>query len=125
MKGRVNMKRFEEKVVIITGGGAGLGQSAALQIAAEGGKLVLVDLNSDGLEETKQLILKENPEAEVLTITANVANEDEVKNYVDKTVEAFGRIDGFFNNAGIEGKQNLTGDYNTDEFHRVIDINLN
>ena len=121
----MNMKRFEEKVVIITGGGAGLGQASALQIAKEGGKLVLVDLNSEGLEETKQMILKENPKAEVLTITANVANEEEVKNYVDKTVEAFGRIDGFFNNAGIEGKQNLTGDYESEEFQRVIDINLN
>jgi len=125
MKERILMGRFEEKVVIITGGGSGLGQATALQIAKEGGKLTLVDLNSEGLEETKRLILADQPEAEVLNITANVANEEEVKNYVDKTVETFGRIDGFFNNAGIEGKQNLTGDYNSEEFQRVIDVNLN
>ncbi|WP_249872047.1 glucose 1-dehydrogenase [Oceanobacillus saliphilus] len=119
------MERFNDKVVIITGGGAGLGQAAALQIAKEGAKLTLVDLNEEGLEETKQQILAEKPEAEVFIVPANVANEAEVKNYVDKTVEKFGRIDGFFNNAGIEGKQNLTGDYETEEFQRVIDINLN
>ena len=119
------MRRFEGKVVIVTGGGAGLGRASALQIAKEGGKLTLVDLNTEGLEETKKEILKVTQEAEVLLITANVANEDEVKNYVDQTVETFGRIDGFFNNAGVEGKQNLTGNYGTEEFQRVIDINLN
>lgn len=119
------MRRFDGKVVIITGGGAGLGKASALQIANEGAKLTLVDLNSEGLEETKREILATNSDAEVLLITADVAKEDEVKSYVDKTVEAFGRIDGFFNNAGIEGKQNLTGDYETEEFQRVIDINLN
>lgn len=119
------MRRFDGKVVIITGGGAGLGKASALQIANEGAKLTLVDLNSEGLEETKREILATNSDAEVLLITADVANENEVKNYVDKTIEAFGRIDGFFNNAGIEGKQNLTGDYETEEFQRVVDINLN
>ena len=61
----------------------------------------------------------------LLLVTANVANEDEVKNYVDQTVEKFGRIDGFFNNAGIEGKQNLTEDFGSEEFDRVISVNLN
>ncbi|KGR74341.1 glucose 1-dehydrogenase [Ureibacillus manganicus] len=118
-------KRFDEQVVIITGAGSGLGEAAALQIAKEGAKLTLVDLNTEGLEKTKEKILKVAPEAEVLLVTANVANEKEVKNYVDKTVEIFGRIDGFFNNAGIEGKQNLTEDFGSEEFDRVISVNLN
>lgn len=118
-------QRFEDKVVIITGAGAGLGQAASLQLAKEGAKLCLVDLNKEGLDETKDLVLEIAPNAEVIIVTANVANEDEVKNYVDETVAKFGQIDGFFNNAGIEGKQNLTEDYGSDEFHRVIDINLN
>ena len=46
-------KRFESKVVLITGAGSGLGQSAALEIAKEGAKLSLVDLNQPSLEETK------------------------------------------------------------------------
>ncbi|MFS0881520.1 SDR family oxidoreductase [Metabacillus niabensis] len=117
--------RFEDKVVLITGAGSGLGQASAIQVTKEGAKLSLVDLNSDSLEETKKLILKTVPEAEVLLITADVSKEDEVKNYVNKTVETYSRIDGFFNNAGIEGKQNLTEEYGTDEFHKVVGINLN
>lgn len=118
------MNRFEHKVVIITGAGSGLGQSSALQIAKEGAKLVLVDLNPNGLEETKQQILAAVPQAELLIVTANVAKEEEVRSYVDQTMERFGRIDGFFNNAGIEGKQDLTEDFGIDEFHKVVSINL-
>ena len=118
-------KRFEDKVILMTGAASGLGQDAAKRIAAEGAKLVLVDVNEDALKETEELVKKENSNAEVLLIKADVSSEDEVKNYVDKTVEAFGKIDGFFNNAGIEGKQNLTEDYGSDEFQRVVDINLN
>ncbi|CAM3387625.1 MULTISPECIES: SDR family oxidoreductase [Saccharibacillus] len=118
------MNRFEHKVVIITGAGSGLGQSSALQIAKEGAKLVLVDLNPNGLEETKQQILAAVPQAELLIVTANVAKEEEVRSYVDQTMERFGRIDGFFNNAGIEGKQDLTEDFGIDEFRKVVSINL-
>jgi NAD(P)-dependent dehydrogenase (short-subunit alcohol dehydrogenase family) len=119
------MNRFEGKVVLVTGAGSGLGQEAAYQVAKEGAKLSLVDLNSKGLEETKGRILKAAPNAELLLVTANVANEEEVKNYVNQTVEKFGKIDGFFNNAGIEGKQNLTEDFTADEFQKVVSINLN
>src|SRR5699024_310831 len=117
--------RFKDKVIIITGAASGLGQDAAKRIASEGAKLVLVDLNEEALKETNSLLKEVNSEAEVLTLKADVSNEDEVKNYVSKTVEAFGKIDGFFNNAGIEGKQNLTEDYGSDEFQKVVNINLN
>src|SRR5690625_2252725 len=117
--------RFEDKVVIITGAGSGLGQAAALQVAKEAAKLTLVDLNKEGLESTKALILEEVPSAELLLITADVSKEEEVKDYVHQTVEKFKKIDGFFNNAGIEGKQNLTANYGSDEFDKVVSINLN
>jgi len=117
--------RFEGKVVLITGAGSGLGRASALQVAKEGAKLSLVDLKSDALEETKAIILESAPDAEVLLITADVSNGEAVKNYVDKTVEKYRKIDGFFNNAGIEGKQNLTEDYGIDEFHKVVGVNLN
>ena len=116
--------RFEEKVILMTGAGSGLGQVSAIQVAKEGAKLALVDLNKDGLEATKKLILEVAPEAEVLLLTANVADETAVKNYVDETVKTYGRIDGFFNNAGIEGKQDLTEDFGIDEFQKVISVNL-
>lgn len=117
--------RFDEKVIVMTGAGSGLGQASALQVAKEGAKLVLVDLNAASLEETKSKVLEVAPSAEVLLITANVADEKQVENYVSETMDKFGKIDGFFNNAGIEGKQNLTEDYSTDEFQKVVDVNLN
>ena len=116
---------FTDKVVLITGGGSGLGRAAALSIAKQGAKLVLVDMNKASLEETKNEVLQAAPEAVVELVEANVTNEEEVKNYVQFTVDTFGKIDGFFNNAGIEGKQNLTENYGSDEFEKVISVNLN
>jgi NAD(P)-dependent dehydrogenase (short-subunit alcohol dehydrogenase family) len=117
--------RFDGKVILITGAGSGLGQASALQMAKEGAKLSLVDLNAASLEETKGKVLEVSPNADVLLITANVADEKAVENYVKETVEKFEKIDGFFNNAGIEGKQNLTEDFGNDEFDKVVSVNLN
>ena len=117
-------KRFDNKVIIITGAGSGLGRAVAQRVAAEGASLSLVDVNLSALEETRDIILQDSPESGILLIVANVANENEVKGYVQKTVDELGRIDGFYNNAGIEGKQNPIADYGSEEFSRVIDINL-
>ncbi|TVT28990.1 glucose 1-dehydrogenase [Salinicoccus cyprini] len=119
------MGRLQDKVILITGGASGLGQAAAIQAAKEGAKLSLVDLNAETLEETQKIIKDSVSDAEVLMITADVSDEAAVKTYVDQTVSDFGRIDGFFNNAGIEGKQNLTENYGSDEFGKVVGINLN
>src|SRR5690625_1937798 len=119
------MKRFSDKVVIITGAGSGLGEAVALQLAKEEAKLSLVDLNEEGIKQAKAKIQEQFPQTEITTIVANVVNEEEVKKYVNETVNVYGKIDGFFNNAGIEGKQNLTEDYGSDEIGKVVDINLN
>ncbi|MGQ4412093.1 SDR family NAD(P)-dependent oxidoreductase, partial [[Kitasatospora] papulosa] len=114
--------RFSGKVVLITGGGSGLGRSAAVRVAAEGARLALVDVSEQGLADTAAEVEKAAPGAEVLRITADVSSEEDTRRYVSATVEAYGRIDGFFNNAGIEGKQNLTEDFGSDEFDRVVSI---
>lgn len=118
-------KRFADQSMIITGAGSGLGQAVAQRLAADGANLVLVDMNTDGLESTKQLISQDNSDTKIELVTANVTKEEEVKKYVDATVSTFGKIDGFFNNAGIEGKQNLTEDFGIEEFSKVIAVNLN
>jgi NAD(P)-dependent dehydrogenase (short-subunit alcohol dehydrogenase family) len=117
-------KRLEGKVIVITGGASGLGQAAAMEAAKEGAKLALIDLKADALEKTKQDISAKYPDTQVLTVTADVSDEAAVKNYVDETVKTYGRIDGFYNNAGIEGKQALIPDYDIQVFKKVIDINL-
>lgn len=118
------MERFTDKVVLITGGGSGLGRAAAVRVAEEGAKLALVDVSEKGLADSQDAVLEAVPDADVLTVVADVSSETDVARYVDATVERFGRIDAFFNNAGIEGKQNLTEDFGADEFDKVVSINL-
>ncbi|MCK6692253.1 MAG: SDR family oxidoreductase, partial [Thermoanaerobaculia bacterium] len=64
------------------------------------------------------------PSVRVIAIVADVSNEEAVKNYVNETVKVFGRIDGLYNNAGIEGKQAAMTEYDVNIFKKVIDINL-
>lgn len=117
--------RFDGKVVITTGAASGLGRATVLRLALEGAAQVLVDLKKDGLKQVEKEILRLNPNARTLLVSADVSNPEDVHAYVRNTMKTFGRIDGFFNNAGIEGKQNLTEDFGGKEFDRVIGVNLN
>lgn len=117
-------RKLEGRVVVITGAAMGLGQATAIEAAKEGAKITLVDLDADALEHTKKELWSKYPETELLIVTADVSDEAAVKNCVDETVELYGRIDGFYNNAGIEGRQALIPDYDVDVFKKVLDINL-
>lgn len=119
------MDRFTDKVVVITGGGSGLGLAAALRMASEGARLVLVDVDEAGLDRAREEVLAATPGAQVVCVTADVTQQAQVQAYVDRAVQEFGRIDGFFNNAGIEGRQNLTEDFGAEEFAKVLGVNLN
>ncbi|KPG77970.1 SDR family oxidoreductase [Frigoribacterium sp. RIT-PI-h] len=118
------MGRFTDKGVLITGGGSGLGRAAAGRVASEGAKLALVDVSEKGLADSQAAVLEAVPAAEALTVVAGVSSEGDVARYVSATVDRFGRSDAFFNNAGIEGKQNLTERFGADEFDKVVSINL-
>jgi NAD(P)-dependent dehydrogenase (short-subunit alcohol dehydrogenase family) len=116
------MGRFDGKVVIVTGGASGLGLAAAKRMAEEGASLVLVDLKAEALEAARREI---PAGANILLVTADVSDLEQVTGYVRKTLDEYVRIDGFFNNAGVEGKQNVTEDFGKDEFNKVIAVNLN
>jgi NAD(P)-dependent dehydrogenase (short-subunit alcohol dehydrogenase family) len=118
------MNRFTDKVVLVTGAGSGLGRAAAIRVADEGAKVSLVDRDEAATLETQEAIEKAVPGAETIVVTADVSDEAQVEAYVSRTLEAFGRIDAFFNNAGIEGRQNLTEDYGSAEFEKVLEVNL-
>ena len=110
---------------MVTGAGTGLGHAAALRAAREGARLSLLDVDSAALEGSRTTILAAVAGAEILTVVADVAQESAVRDYVEQTLAHFGRIDGLYNNAGIEGEQNPVADYTSEGFDRVISINLN
>ncbi len=114
------MKKFEDKVIIITGGSGGIGTSAAKMFVNEGAKVMLVDINEEALKDT----IKEIGENNSAFVVADVSDEQQVQKYVDETIKKFGKIDIFLNNAGVEGKVLPLDEYPLDEFHKVIDINV-
>lgn len=116
------MNRFNEKVVIITGAASGLGLAAAKRLAEEGASLVLVDLKQEALDAALATLPQDT---KAICVAADVSDLQQTQHYVQKTMDTYGRIDGFFNNAGIEGKQNLTENFGEQEFDRVISVNLN
>lgn len=119
--GRTN--GLEDKVAIVTGASSGIGRATALAFARAGTKVVVSDIDAERGNEVVQAIKKEGGDARF--IPANVANADEVEALVRLTVEAYGRLDFACNNAGIGGASAPTGEYTLDDWHTVIDVNLN
>ncbi|HLR74001.1 MAG TPA: SDR family oxidoreductase [Virgibacillus sp.] len=115
------MTRLENKVAIITGGAGGIGQKTGKTFLKEGAKVVLVDMNEELLAEA-QANLKHY--GKVITIQCDVTDENDVKNYVNKTLDQFGRIDIFFNNAGIEGDVAPIVNQKIEVFDKVFQVNV-
>ncbi|QTM98711.1 glucose 1-dehydrogenase [Sediminibacillus dalangtanensis] len=115
------MGRLNGKTAIITGGAGGIGKVTAQYFLEEGAKVALVDLNQETLNKAKTEL---KSFGDVLTIPANVSKEEDVKNYVDKTVSEFGSIDIFFNNAGIEGKVAPIVDQQIEDLDKVLSVNV-
>ncbi len=114
------MKSLKNKVAIITGGAGSIGKETAKLFLNEGAKVLLVDMNEDQLRK----VVKELGSEDVKYSVADVTKSAEVKRYVDDAVKAFGKIDVFFNNAGIEGVVKPTVEYPEDVFDKVIDVNV-
>ena len=114
------MERLKDKVAIITGGGAGIGKATAALFLKEGARVMLVDLNEEALKAT----VNELGNANLAHCVADVSTAGDTEKYVQATLDAFGRIDVFFNNAGIEGRSIPMADYPEDLFDKVIAVNL-
>lgn len=115
---------MKDKVVIVTGAAMGLGLATAEELAKKGAKLVLVDYNKEALDSAVSAIKAKIAGVSVISVVADVSKEADVKAYVDAAVEKFGRIDGLYNNAGIEGRQAPMVEYDLEVFKKVVDINL-
>jgi NAD(P)-dependent dehydrogenase (short-subunit alcohol dehydrogenase family) len=113
---------FKDKVALITGGSNGIGRASTLGFASRGAKVVIVDRDAAGGEATAGIVRQQGGEA--LFVQADVTNAESVQAYVKKAVAAFGRIDCFHNNAGIEGKVADTADYDEAMFDQVMAVNV-
>jgi NAD(P)-dependent dehydrogenase (short-subunit alcohol dehydrogenase family) len=112
---------FQDRVVIITGGAGGIGKATARVFAQNGAKIVLVDLKQQELDQAVQDL---GISQTCITVAADVSQEAQVINYVDKAWTAYGRIDVFINNAGIEGDFALIKDQDSNNLDRVLSVNV-
>ena len=119
--------KLNDQVAIITGAGQGIGEAIALSLAAEGVKIVAVDVNMDKINETARKIDSQGKKS--FAIKADVSKTEEVKKMVGNSIKKFGKIDILVNNAAISPKKSDGSRVNVaetteEEFERVVDVNL-
>lgn len=115
------MQRFTDKVALVTGAGSGIGKASALRLAAEGGSVFCMDLNSDALASTVAEITAAGGEATAQQ--CDVSNETDVQQSVAACVERYGSLYAVVNMAGIL-RFDDTQELQTSHWQKVIDINL-
>jgi NAD(P)-dependent dehydrogenase (short-subunit alcohol dehydrogenase family) len=116
-----NANQLAGKVAVVTGAGGAIGAATALLMLARGASVVAVDRSQTGLDELGR---DAGPGASLHLVTADVTSEVSVAGYVSEALKAFGRIDAFFNNAGVEGRVAPISDYPVADFQKVLDINV-
>src|SRR5579871_4385179 len=113
---------FTGKVALVTGGGGGIGRAAAAAFAQRGAKVVVVDRDEREGEASADIVRQHGGGATF--VPADVTRAADVRGYVEATLAAYGAIDCFFNNAGIEGRLSAVQDMDEEMFDAVIAVNL-
>jgi NAD(P)-dependent dehydrogenase (short-subunit alcohol dehydrogenase family) len=111
-----------QKVSIITGGSSGIGRATAVALAKEGVKVTVAARRAKEGEETVRLVKEAGSEG--IFMKTDVANEDDVRSMVDKTVKTYGRLDYAFNNAGTEETMTSLVDQTSDVFDQIMNVNV-
>ena len=116
------MGRLDGQVAIITGASRGLGRAIAIKLAEEGAKLLIIDKNMLGLEETKKLVEAQGGQAAVAHV--DTSKEEDTLRMADLAVKEFGGIDILVNNASIGIERKAFFEISTEEWDRVMAVNL-
>jgi NAD(P)-dependent dehydrogenase (short-subunit alcohol dehydrogenase family) len=114
------MERLKNKTAIITGGSGGIGKATAKIFTQEGAKVLLVDIDKDALIKAKDEIGSSN----IDHVVADVTNSKDIANYAKVAKDYLGKVDIFFNNAGVEGQVKPITEYPEEEFQKVMDVNV-
>lgn len=114
---------FAGKVAFVTGGASGIGEAVVKQLAARGAKVVVADLKLDAAEKTVAAVKAAGGDAAAVAV--DVSKIDQVEQAVQFAVDTYGALHLAVNNAGIGGRAAKAGEYTADDWHKVIDVNLN
>ena len=110
------------KVALVTGAGSGIGRASALKFMKEGAKVIIVDYNAEGGEETLQMV--KNAGGEGIFVKADVSSKEDTEVMVKKAVETYGRLDCVLNNAGVVGAHKPLAYVSVEDWDRDISVNL-
>ena len=110
------------KVAIVTGGASGIGEATALLYASHGASVVISDIHEEAGNKVVAQIKQNGGDA--LFVKADVSRAEDCETLAKKTVEAFGRIDIAFNNAGIGGEAHPVADMSIQGWNKIIAVNL-
>jgi NAD(P)-dependent dehydrogenase (short-subunit alcohol dehydrogenase family) len=116
------MNRHSDHSIIVTGAAGAIGFSTCEILAREGAMLLMVDVNAPRLAVRAAALRAQGGRVE--ECIADCGEVADVQRYVRAALDAFGRIDGFFNNAGVEGRLAPTHEYDVAEFDRLMRVNL-
>lgn len=114
------MNRLKDKIAVITGGAGSIGKATAKLFLAHGAKVMLVDLKEEDLKKAAAELNSDK----VAYIVADVTQSADAEKYAAATVSKFGKIDVFFNNAGIEGVVKPLTEYPEEIFDKVFAVNV-
>lgn len=117
------MGQFDGKVAFVAGGNSGIGQASALQLASEGANIVIAGRNQQTGAATVKMLEKAGAKAHFVQL--NVRDQQAVQQAINVTVRQFGRLDYLVNSAGFEGEVANTVDCTEENWHAVIDTNIN